>query len=82
MLLSATNSVKAKLINLWVVFETIRINGPIPRSGIADETGLSKQAASDLVDELLSFQFIREQKINCGKPHLFGARAKVRQRYL
>ena len=27
MLLSATNIVKAKLINLWVVFETIRING-------------------------------------------------------
>jgi len=71
MLLSATNSVKAKLINLWVVFETIRINGPIPRSGIADETGLSKQAASDLVDELLSIQFIREQKISgrgVGKP--------------
>ena len=71
MLLSATNSVKAKLINLWVVFETIRINGPIPRSGIADETGMSKQAASDLVDELLSIQFIREQKISgrgVGKP--------------
>ena len=47
--LSATNAVKAKLINLWVVFDTIRMNGGISRSGIADETGLSKQASFDLV---------------------------------
>ena len=71
MLLSATNIVKAKLINMWVVFETIRISGPISRSMIADETGLSKQAASDLVDELLSIQFVREEKSSgrgVGKP--------------
>jgi len=71
MLLSATNIVKAKLINIWVVFEAIRIHGPIPRSGIADVTGLSKQATSELVDELLSMQFVREEKSSgrgVGKP--------------
>jgi predicted NBD/HSP70 family sugar kinase len=71
MLLSATNIVKAKLINIWVVFEAIRIHGPIPRSGIADVTGLSKQAASELVDELLSMHFVREEKSSgrgVGKP--------------
>jgi predicted NBD/HSP70 family sugar kinase len=71
MLLSATNIVKAKLINIWVVFETIRIHGPIARSAIADVTGLSKQATSDLVDQLLSMNFVREEKSNgkgVGKP--------------
>ena len=71
MLLSATNIVKAKLINLWVVFETVRIEGPISRSGIAEITGLSKQAASDLADELLGMRFVREQKPSgrgVGKP--------------
>lgn len=71
MLLSATNAVKAKLINLWVVFDTIRMNGGISRSGIADETGLSKQASSDLVDELIAMQFVHETKPSgrrVGKP--------------
>lgn len=71
MLLSATNAVKAKLINLWVVFDTIRMNGGISRSGIADETGLSKQASSDLVDELIAMQFVQETKPSgrrVGKP--------------
>jgi len=71
MILSATNIVKAKLINLWVVFETIRIQGPIARSGIAEATGLSKQACSELVDELLSLEFVREEKSSgrrVGKP--------------
>ncbi|MDQ7251520.1 ROK family transcriptional regulator [Dongia sedimenti] len=71
MLLSATNIVKAKLINIWVVFEAIRIQGPISRSGIAEATGLSKQATSELVDELLSLHFVREEKTSgrgVGKP--------------
>jgi predicted NBD/HSP70 family sugar kinase len=71
MILSATNIVKAKLINIWVVFEAIRIRGPIARSAIADVTGLSKQATSELVDELLSMQFVREEKSSgkgVGKP--------------
>ncbi|WP_428030765.1 ROK family transcriptional regulator [Ancylobacter sp.] len=70
-MLRATNAVKAKLINLWVVFEAIRINGPVPRTGIADNTGLSKQATSDLVDELLELGFVREEKSEerrVGKP--------------
>ncbi len=71
MILSATNSVKTKLVNIWVVFEAIRIHGPIARSGIADVTGLSKQATSELVDELLTMQFVREEKSSgrrVGKP--------------
>ena len=71
MLLSATNAVKAKLINLWVVFDSIRMNGGISRSGIADATGLSKQASSDLVDELIAMQFVQETKPSgrrVGKP--------------
>ena len=71
MLLSATNIVKAKLINIWVVFEAIRIHGPISRSASADQTGLSKQACAELVDELLSMHFVREEKSSgrgVGKP--------------
>jgi len=71
MLLRATNIVKAKLINLWVVFEAIRIEGPISRSAIAELTGLSKQAISDLVDELLAKHYVREEKSigrGVGKP--------------
>jgi predicted NBD/HSP70 family sugar kinase len=62
MLLSATNVVKARLINLWVVFEAIRIHGPLSRSDIADVTGLSKQAVSDIVDELLSVGFVEQRR--------------------
>lgn len=71
MLLSATNIVKAKTINLWVVFDTIRINDGISRSGIAEATGLSKQASSDLVDELIFMRFVQETKSaerRVGKP--------------
>lgn len=71
MLLSATNIVKAKTINLWVVFDTIRMNDSISRSGIADVTGLSKQATSDLVDELIAMKFVQETKSaerRVGKP--------------
>lgn len=71
MLLSATNIVKAKLINLWVVFDAIRINSGVSRSGITEITGLSKQASSDLVDELISMHFVMEtksEKRRVGKP--------------
>ncbi|WP_029350309.1 ROK family transcriptional regulator [Bosea sp. 117] len=70
-MLRATNAVKSKLVNLWVVFEAVRIHGPLPRVVIADITGLSKQATSDLVDELLALGFVREEKLEerrVGKP--------------
>jgi predicted NBD/HSP70 family sugar kinase len=70
-MLRATNSAKARLINVWVVFEAIRIHGPIARTGIAETTGLSKQATSDLVDELLGLGFVREERSEekrVGKP--------------
>jgi predicted NBD/HSP70 family sugar kinase len=71
MLLRGTNVVQAKLMNIWVVFESIRIHGPISRTGIADMTGLSKQATSDLVDELLGYDLVRQDKVKgrgVGKP--------------
>lgn len=71
MLLSATNIVKAKLINLWVVFEAIRLHGPIPRTRIAAATGLSKASVSNLVDELERFDLVVSEKSRdrtVGKP--------------
>jgi len=71
MLLSATNVVKVKLINRWIVFDTIRMQSGIARSGIAEATGLSKQATSDLVDELIEMGFVQETKSSerrVGKP--------------
>jgi predicted NBD/HSP70 family sugar kinase len=61
-MLQATNISKAKLINLWVVFEAVRIHGPIPRIRLAQITGLSKQATSDQIDELLELGFVREEQ--------------------
>ena len=71
MLLSATNVVKVKLINRWIVFDTIRMLPGIARSGIAEATGLSKQATSDLVDELIDHGFVQEHDCverRVGKP--------------
>lgn len=70
-MLSATNAVKSKSLNLWVVLEAVRIRGPIPRIAISEVTGLSKQATSDLVEELLSLGFVQEEKSGerrVGKP--------------
>lgn len=70
-MLSATNAVKSKSLNLWVVLEAVRIRGPIPRIAISEVTGLSKQATSDLVEELLSLGFVQEEKAGerrVGKP--------------
>lgn len=52
MLLKATNIEQAKLINLWVVFDAVRLHGPLSRADIARLTGLSKQTVSNLADEL------------------------------
>lgn len=71
MMLSATNVVKAKLINRWIVFDTIRMQTGIARAGIAAATGLSKQATSDLVDELIELGLVKETKSlerRVGKP--------------
>lgn len=71
MQLSATNVVKVKLINRWIVFDTIRMQTGIARSGIAEATGLSKQATSDLVDELIEMGFVQETRSSerrVGKP--------------
>lgn len=70
-MLRGTNIVEAKLNNIWVVFEAIRIHGPIPRARISEMTGLSKQATSGLVDELLEMGLVQEEKSTerkIGKP--------------
>ena len=70
-MLRGTNIVKARLNNLWVVFEAVRIHGPLPRVRISEMTGLSKQATSDLIDELLVMDFVREERSTekrIGKP--------------
>lgn len=67
----ATNASKSKLVNLWVVFETVRLYGPLPRIRISEMTGLSKQATSDLVEELIRGGFVRHEKSHerqVGKP--------------
>ncbi|UXN57665.1 ROK family transcriptional regulator [Phyllobacterium zundukense] len=71
MMLSATNALKSKSINLWVVFEEVRRNGPLPRIRISDATGLSRQATSDIVEELIDLGFLRQEKTRVrqvGKP--------------
>ncbi|MBB4303531.1 putative NBD/HSP70 family sugar kinase [Rhodobium orientis] len=70
-MLKGTNNVQAKLNNLWVVFEAARIHGPLSRTRISEVTGLSKQAASVLVDQLLELGFVKEEKSKerrVGKP--------------
>lgn len=59
---AATNIMKVRLFNLWAAFEAVRTYGPIARARISDITGLSKQATSDLVNELLSLGFVRTEK--------------------
>jgi predicted NBD/HSP70 family sugar kinase len=66
MSLRATNVSHGKLINLWVVFETIRLNGPLSRSDIARMTTLSKPSVSSLVDELDGLGLIREGALRTG----------------
>lgn len=70
-MIKATNISQGRLVNVWVVFEEIHRNGPVSRSHIAELTGLSKQAISNLVNELQEEGFIQEEKpiINgVGKP--------------
>lgn len=50
--MQATNISHGKLINLWVIFEIIRLHGPLSRSDVARLTKLSKPTVSHLVDEL------------------------------
>ncbi|WP_195909541.1 ROK family transcriptional regulator [Rhizobium tubonense] len=59
------------MINLWVVFDEVRRSGPLPRIRISDATGLSRQATSDIVEELIAQGFLREEKSaerRVGKP--------------
>ncbi len=62
----ATNVSHGKLVNLWVVFETIRLHGPLSRSDIARLTTLSKPSVSSLVDELDELGLIREGALRTG----------------
>jgi predicted NBD/HSP70 family sugar kinase len=66
MSLRATNVSHGKLVNLWVVFETIRLHGPLARSDIARLTNLSKPSVSNLVDELDEMGLIRHGALRLG----------------
>ncbi|MGO4725563.1 MULTISPECIES: ROK family transcriptional regulator [unclassified Inquilinus] len=72
-MLKATNIEQAKLINLWVVFDAVRLHGPLSRADIARLTGLSKQTVSNLADELYEAGLLRPEgrKIaGVGKPSI------------
>ncbi len=66
MRMRATNVSHGKLVNLWVVFESIRLHGPLSRSDIARLTTLSKPSVSSLVDELDGMGLIREGAARTG----------------
>ncbi len=72
-MLRATNIERAKLINLWVVFDAVRLHGPLSRAEIARRTGLSKQTVSNLADELYEAGLLRpeaKQIRGVGKPSI------------
>ncbi len=66
-MLTATNIVKAKKINRWVIFQVIRSHGPLSRTQIAEVTGLSRQAASSSVEELIAEGYLREDSAVVGR---------------
>ena len=67
MALRATNVSLGKQVNLWVVFETIRLRGPLSRSDLARRTNLSKPSVSSLVDELQGMGLVEDGALRTGR---------------
>jgi predicted NBD/HSP70 family sugar kinase len=67
MALRATNVSLGKQVNLWVVFETIRLHGPLSRSDLARRTNLSKPSVSSLVDQLRAMGLVQEGALRTGR---------------
>ncbi|MEX0721316.1 MAG: ROK family transcriptional regulator [Balneolaceae bacterium] len=61
-MLRGTNLTYTKAFNHRIVFETIRLNGPISRADIARATNLTAQTVSNIVSRLLKRNLILEGK--------------------
>ena len=61
-MLTGTNLTYTKAFNHRIVFETIRLNGPISRADIARATNLTAQTVSNIVGRLLKRNLILEGK--------------------
>ncbi|SMO34098.1 ROK family transcriptional regulator [Gracilimonas mengyeensis] len=61
-MLTGTNLTYTKAFNHRIVFETIRLNGPISRADIARATNLTAQTVSNIVNRLLKRNLIMEGK--------------------
>ena len=59
-MLTGTNLTYTKAYNFRIVFETIRLNGPISRADVARRTNLTAQTVSNIVNRLLERNFILE----------------------
>lgn len=59
-MLLGTNLTYTKAFNYRIVFETIRLYGPISRADIARQTNLTAQTVSNIVKRLLDTGLIRE----------------------
>ncbi len=59
-MLTGTNLTHAKQHNIQIVYETIRLYGPISRAEIARQTQLTAQTVSNLVRQLLDEQLVLE----------------------
>lgn len=59
-MLTGTNLTYTKAFNFRIVFETIRLHGPISRADVARKTSLTAQTVSNIVHRLLEQQFIQE----------------------
>lgn len=59
-MLTGTNLTYTKAYNFRIVFETIRLNGPISRADVARKTNLTAQTVSNIVNRLLDRNFILE----------------------
>lgn len=61
-MLTGTNLTYTKAYNFRIVFETIRLHGPISRADVARMTSLTAQTVSNIVARLLERQFVQEGK--------------------
>jgi len=61
-MLTGTNLTYTKAYNFRIVFETIRLHGPISRADVARRTSLTAQTVSNIVNRLLEQNFVQEGK--------------------
>lgn len=59
-MLTGTNLTYTKAYNFRIVFETIRLHGPISRADVARRTSLTAQTVSNIVNRLLDRHFVQE----------------------